>query len=334
LPDTALLEIAVLDGEVVVFCVRNGNVTMHRSPIAAAALRARIAELRRRVAYDSPERIRAAGSELYGLLFGGARASIESAGSLVIVPDDALQHVPFAALWRPSAGQYLGQSHVVSIAPSAALLVSRTTPVPPRRAILLVGNSAGDERESLAYLSSVEDEIAALRKVYRASRVMLGRDASKARFIAEAGSYDVIHFAGHGLSDDESLQAALLFAPGATNDAGRMSMGDIAQLRLARAPLVVLAACGTLRGRTGGIEGMPSLARSFLAAGAATVIGTVQDIDDATAGRLLASFHRSIAAGTSPATALRDAQRDAIARGGEDAHPKHWAPYVVYTATP
>jgi hypothetical protein len=49
---------------------------------------------------------------------------------------------------------------------------------------------------------------------------------------------------------------------------------------------------------------------------------------------LLAAFHRSIAAGASPAAALRNAQLDAIARGGADAEPKSWAPYVVYTATP
>jgi CHAT domain-containing protein len=79
---------------------------------------------------------------------------------------------------------------------------------------------------------------------------------------------------------------------------------------------------------------MPSLARSFLAAGASTVIGTLRDVDDATAGGLLASFHRSIAAGATPAAALRSAQLDAIARGGADAEPKNWAPYVVYTATP
>jgi len=105
-------------------------------------------------------------------------------------------------------------------------------------------------------------------------------------------------------------------------------------MRLPRAPLVVLAACGTLRGKTESIEGMPSIARSFLAAGASTVAGTLWDVDDARASAMGTAFHRAVDAGATPALALQEAQRDAIARGGEDAHPKHWGAYVIYTAVP
>ncbi|MNC87495.1 CHAT domain protein [compost metagenome] len=118
------------------------------------------------------------------------------------------------------------------------------------------------------------------------------------------------------------------------NDSGRLYMSDITRLRLPRAPLVVLAACGTLRGRVGGVEGMPSLARSFLAAGASTVVGTLWDTNDASSVQLVTSFHRSIAANESPAAALRNAQLEAIARGGIYAHPRNWAQYVIYGTTP
>jgi CHAT domain-containing protein len=333
LPDTTLVEFAVLDGEVVVFCVRDGLVTMHRSPIAADALRTRIEELHRAIGEDPPARVQVVAAGLYEVLFGGVSDRIAATKSLIIVADGPLQHVPFEVLWQASTRQYLVQSHTIAIAPSAAVLTARNAPARSADSILLVGSGAGNEEESLGYLPSVKDEIATLRRVYRSSHVLLGAEASAARFASEAGAYDVIHFAGHGLSDDESLTASLLFSPGA-NGSGRMYMTDIARLCLPRAPLVVLAACGTLRGRAEGVEGMPSLARSFLAAGASTVIGTVRDVDDATAGGLLAAFHRSIAAGALPAAALRSAQLDAIARGGADAEPKNWAPYVVYTATP
>jgi CHAT domain-containing protein len=333
LPDATLVEFAVLDREVIVFCVRDGGVSMHRSPIAAAALNARIDAFDRLMTDGTSEQLRSAASELYDVLFGGVADRIASATSLVIVPDGKLQRLPFSALWQSSTRQYLAQTYAISNAPSAALLTTRTAPAHPHPTALLVGNAAGNEDDALGYLSNVEQEISSLRRIYRSSRVLLGREASMARFAAEANAYDVIHFAGHGLSDDESLSASLLFAR-TPKDTGRMYMTDIAKLRLPRAPLVVLAACGTLRGRAVGVEGMPSLARSFLAAGASTVIGTVRDVDDATSGGLLASFHRSIVAGDSPAAALRKAQLDAIARGGADAEPKNWAPYVVYTATP
>lgn len=93
----------------------------------------------------------------------------------------------------------------------------------------------------------------------------------------------------------------------------------------------VLAACGTLRGRESGVEGMPSVARSFLEAGASTVVGTLADVNDEITARLLHAFHRHLAAGDSAAEGLRKAQLDAIARGGDDAREENWAPFVVYT---
>jgi CHAT domain-containing protein len=333
LPNAALVEFAVLDRGVVVFCVRNGDVRMQKLPIAADALRKKIEALRQSIANEPVERMRIVAAELYENLFGAIGDQIESAESLIIVPDDDLQRVPFGALWQRSKNQYLAQSHVVTIAPSAAVIARRTAPVREQRSVLLIGNAAGNEEESLAYLPSVNDEIASLRRVYRSSRVLFGTEASKARFMTEVAAFDVIHFAGHGLSDDESLTASLLLAR-SDNDSGRLYMSDIAALRLPRAPLVVLAACGTLRGRVGGVEGMPSLARSFLAAGASTVVGTLWDTDDAGSVQLLTSFHRSIAANASPAVALRNAQLEAIARGGENAEPRNWAQYVIYAATP
>jgi CHAT domain-containing protein len=333
LPDTALVEFAMLDREVVVFCVHNGAVTMQRLAIAPDELRKKIDDLRRRIARGPLDRVRDAGGDLFEILFGAIENRIDTAGTIVIVPGDDLQRVPFSALWRRQRKQYLVQSHAIAIAPSAAVLTTRRAPARTQRAVLLVGNAAGNEEESLEYLPNVKDEIATLQRVYRSANVFLGPEASKSRFVNEVAAYDVVHFAGHGLSDDESLTASLLFARGA-NDSGRLYTNDIAALRLPRAPLVVLAACGTLRGRVGGVEGMPSLARSFLAAGASTVIGTLWDTDDRSSVSLLTAFHRSVAGNVSPAMALRDAQRDAIARGDEGSHPKNWSQYVVYAATP
>lgn len=332
LPDTALVEFAVLDRDVVVFCLRDGVIRMHRLPIAADALRMRIEELRRLIAKEPVERVRDASAELHEILFAAVNDQIATAKKVIIVPDDDLQRVPFAALWDRSTKRYFVQSHAIAIAPSAAIIATRTAPARAHQSVLLIGNATGNEEESLGYLPNVKEEIASLQRVYHSSRTLFGPEVTKARFMAEAPSYDVIHFAGHGLSDDESLTASLLLARSGT-DSGRLYMSDIAKLRLPRAPLVVLAACGTLRGRVGGVEGMPSLARSFLAAGASTVVGTLWDTDDATSVQLLTSFHRSVAASDSPANALRNAQLGAIARGGEDAHPKNWAQYVIYAAT-
>ncbi|HVR38647.1 MAG TPA: CHAT domain-containing protein [Thermoanaerobaculia bacterium] len=299
--DTALVEYAVLPESLVIFSIRDGAMRMHTVAV--------------KVSESTPAEV----------LLGPVKDDIAAAKKIIFVPDKILQRVPF--------GQYLVQSHAVEIAPSASFLVARKIEKTKQRSVLIVGNPAPNPDENLEALPSVEREVDDVGAIYRPARVIFGPDATKQRFISEAPNYDVIHFAGHGVSDEESLTASLLFAKTKT-DSGRMYMSDIAKLKLPRAPLVVLAACGTLRGKAAGVEGMPSLARSFLAAGASTVIGTLWDIDDAKSATLLASFHRHIVAGDSPAVALQSAQREAIARGGEDADPKNWAPFVVYTATP
>lgn len=333
LPNTTLVEFIVLEREVVAFCVREGRVTMHRNPTSAADLRRRVDELHEALDDKAPDRIRAAATTLYEILFGGLTSDLAATKSLILVPHDHVQRVPFGVLWSESAREYLVQSHTISVAPSAALLVSRDARQPSHRSILLVGNAAANEEEGLAHLTNVKAEIAAMQRIYPTSRVLLGAEATVPRFVAEAPSHDLLHFAGHGVADDDSVGASLLLAPSG-NVPGRMYMSDIARLRLPRAPIVVLAACGTLRGPVTGVEGMPSLARSFLAAGASTVIGTLRDVNDATASDLLQTFHRAVADGDAPADALRKAQLDAIASGGAGADPVNWAPYVVYTAIP
>jgi tetratricopeptide (TPR) repeat protein len=147
LPDTALVEFAVLDDEVIVFCVRDGVVKMHRLPITADDLRAKIDELRRLFGSARAERVRLAAAELYEILLGAVSDRIATAKLLVIVPDDDLQRVPFAALWERSTGQYLVQSHRIAIAPSAAVIARRAAPMRTQRSVLLIGNPAGNEEE-------------------------------------------------------------------------------------------------------------------------------------------------------------------------------------------
>jgi tetratricopeptide (TPR) repeat protein len=309
---TVAVEYAVLPDMVVIFSIGPGGLRMHTVPVKA-------------------DRLTADRSDLANLLLAPVREDLGGAASVVFIPDKILQRVPFASL--PWNGRYLIETHTVSVAPSASVLRPERVIGPKQRSVLIVGNPAPNPELKLELLPSVEREVASVSAIYRPARVLFGVKATKARFAADAPGYDVIHFGGHGVSDEESLTASLLFARDGS-DPGRMYTADIEKLRLTRNPLVVLAACGTLRGRARGKEGMPSLARSFLAAGASTVVGTLWNVDDNQSGPLMTAFHRRIAAGETPASALRTAQLEAIARSGADAESKNWAAFVVYTVRP
>jgi CHAT domain-containing protein len=101
---------------------------------------------------------------------------------------------------------------------------------------------------------------------------------------------------------------------------------DIAANRLRAHPVVVLSGCDTAIGHVYRGEGSLSLARPFLAAGAAAVIATEWPLGDIDAPVMVAAIHNALR-GDSPAAALAHAQRDAIRAGMTI---DRWATFVAF----
>src|SRR5207249_4388812 len=114
---------------------------------------------------------------------------------------------------------------------------------------------------------------------------------------------------------------------------GALTSREIAQLRLRSAEVVVVEACSTLRGRVGKIDGVPSIGRMFLVAGVPDVIGTLWDIEDREASSFVDTLHDRLAAGDSPASALRSAQLHALQSPNPELnHPAYWASFALIGA--
>jgi CHAT domain-containing protein len=88
-----------------------------------------------------------------------------------------------------------------------------------------------------------------------------------------------------------------------------------------KADLVILSACNTTVGRSLGQEGVSSLARAFLAAGANAVLTTSWSVADTASGSLLAEFYRNLQRGKGVALALRDAKLALLRRFGPNVVP-------------
>src|SRR5262249_37233404 len=110
----------------------------------------------------------------------------------------------------------------------------------------------------------------------------------------QLADYQIIHFDTHGIQNDEEpelsgLVLSLVDASGAPQD-GFVRLHDVYAMRL-RANLVVLSACQTGIGRQNGNEGLTSLARGFLSAGAAQVLSTLWEVDDEATAALMERFY-------------------------------------------
>ena len=100
-------------------------------------------------------------------------------------------------------------------------------------------------------------------------------------------------------------------------------------MRLA-ADLVTLSACETGTGAVHGQEGVASLARPFVAAGARSVVANLWTADDRFSLTLMREFYRQLAGAADIGQALRNAKLTMLEQFGREAVPKLWSGVLVY----
>jgi CHAT domain-containing protein len=268
------------------------------------------------------------GERLHDLLLGQA-GGLADVDELVVVPDKALQRIPFAALRDSRTGRYLIEQAAIVVAPSAAFALARAGRRPPRfESVILVGDPSFDAARfpELSRLRSAREEVAGVAALYPRVRTLDGEAATAAAFRDALVNADIVHFAGHArYRADRPDLSYLVFARHAAHD-GALFARDIRDLRLSGIALVVLSACETLTPELTRTGGFGALARAFLIAGAPAVVGSLWVVDDRATARFMTSFHTELAAGLAPAEALRAAQTKAIRSGDGDA-PMVWAAF-------
>jgi CHAT domain-containing protein len=313
---TALLEYVWLDDRLVVFAADRSGVTVVKIAANRSTIETLVATFRSSLARGDAT----SGAQLHALLIAPIAQRIARQPTLVIVPDGALHGVAFSALFDPQSRRYLIEDHTVIVAPSAAVyseaLKRRETRVSASDLLLVAQPKRGD-----VPLDTGEAE--EITPLYAKVTRLTGAAASRAALLREVIAANVLHFAGHGITDARAGSALLLAS--SAGDSGIVDTRDIAALSLPVARTVVLAACSTAAARArSGREGVDSVARAFLAAGAPSVIATLWPIDDRLAAPMFVRIHRRLAQGATAADAVREAQLDAI-RGAAPLPPSIWA---------
>ncbi|HYH98673.1 CHAT domain-containing protein, partial [Hyalangium sp.] len=102
---------------------------------------------------------------------------------------------------------------------------------------------------------------------------------------------------------------------------------ELAGLNMWGTQLVVLSACDTGRGDVKIGEGVYGLRRSFLVAGAETLITSLWKVNDETTHQLMESYYRLLLAGIGRTAALRKAMMELRHR---QPHPHFWAPFTAF----
>ncbi|MGA8806320.1 MAG: CHAT domain-containing protein, partial [Thermoanaerobaculia bacterium] len=274
--DSTLVEYAVLRNSIAIFYISSTEkgfvqIAVPHADVAAMVERCSDAIQRRR----DIRVMQQTSADLYRLLLDPVRRHLAGIHNLIIVPDRELHGVAFSALYDSHRGRYVLDDFNVYITTNAS-----TVPGGNTHAVLAPVLVVGDPRDgNLTNLRDAATEAEGIAAMYPAATLLSGENATRARFIAASRRSGLIHYAGHANSDLFEAAGSLHLASDSAGS-GDLDSGSIAALHFQHAPLVILAACGTIRGNPDHIEGMPSIARAFLAAGARNVIGTLWDVDD------------------------------------------------------
>lgn len=268
---------------------------------------------------------------------------------LVVIPDGRLNSLPFDALVDGS-GRYLGETHTIVHSPSATsyyLLAKR-----PRRTLtfdhtllaiggvpynqlpqLKASSAAAYDHTPLSELPGSKDEVLAARTAIgdRGTVLLLDSNATESAFKrANLAQFRIIHLAVHGVANTthpDRSALVLLSDPSAGED-GLLQASEIVQLRL-RADLVILSACDTAVGPVEGEEGIETLSKAFLLAGARAVVSTLWSVDDTHSLFLMTRFYAHLAAHEPIALALAAAKRDMLNKFGHELAPYYWAAFTL-----
>lgn len=295
------------------------------------------------VGADDLPQVKQIGSDLYEQLLGPASHLLRGAKRIVIVPDGPLRRIPFALLRvGGEAGSWLVERHAISVVPSAGVLseLRRTGRARATQAVLaLAGVDATPASRALSeeLRSSAGALPFAAEEARDVARVLGGERAGARAEVAATEStikraaldrYRVLHFAAHGVIDDVVPRRSAVLLGTDEREDGLLQLNEIANLRVG-ADLVVLATCRSHVGRNVRGEGLLSLSRAFMHAGARTVAATLWPVSDRDTRTLMTAFYRALARGAAPDAALQAAQIEMIDARGRQALPSRWAAFVV-----
>jgi CHAT domain-containing protein/Tfp pilus assembly protein PilF len=187
----------------------------------------------------------------------------------------------------------------------------------------------------LTRLLYTRNEADAVMAVTPQGKGMLAVDFDASRAVATSpalAKYRIVHFATHGIFNNRhpelsGLVLSLVNQQGKPQD-GFLKLQDIYSMRLP-VDLVVLSGCETGLGEQINGEGLLSLTRGFMYAGATRVVASLWSVSDVATATLMADFYRAMEHdGIRPAAALRVAQIQ-MWKQKQWSFPYYWAAFQI-----
>jgi len=302
---------------------------------------------------------------LYELIIRPIEPWLSDVRQWLIIPDGALDYVPFAALQGADvkSGSFVAMQHDVALAPAAWMLQTTGVRAVPRdrRSLLLVADPvyqaddprlAAAEDGPLTTQASAKRALDPARRDYRrlaftaqeAAQILaefspadvdqlIGLNATRERLLSlDWSKYRFIHVATHGIVDAQvpQLSALILGSYDASGNVvdGAVRVADLS-LQTLRADVAVFSACDTALGKEVLSEGLVGIGSTTLARGARAVVASLWPVSDEIGARLMTEFYRHLLHDSMSAPAALGAAMRSVVSHDASADPALWAAFQV-----
>ncbi|MEM8968074.1 MAG: CHAT domain-containing protein [Bacteroidota bacterium] len=271
---------------------------------------------------------------LYEQLLLPAQRILDQISSLIIVPHQELNYLPFESLLN-SEGSYLLESHSVSYQYTASFLSAQTTATADLDNALALAPFSVNETYSPTQFSPLASSIAEIAEL---SGVTLEHsEATKANFLQYSNEASIIHLATHAIANNEDpSRSYIAFYPYTQADSTyKLFAHELYNLPLQETQLAFLSACETATGKMVNGEGIMSLSRAFAYAGCPNLITSLWKAEDNATAYLSERFYQYLSEEHSIAEALRQAKLDLLDNPqlAQFHAPTYWS-HLVFVGTP
>ena len=271
--------------------------------------------------------------DLFQLLIDLVKDSLKG-NKLIVVPDKQLFFAPFSSLVDEN-DRFLTSEYSIQITPSLHTLkasMQRTNDSNIGFA-LFIGNPTVEKislnGEVFTSLCGAAEEVKYLANLFQA-KPLLGSEARKRVVQQHLSEASIIHIAAHA----ESKRGEIILAANTSHDQPNpesflLTQEDITSISV-QARLVVLCCCYTGKGKVSS-EGVIGITRSFLAAGARSVLATLWPINDNATKEFMEKFYGELLEETPVCEALRRAQNFFQEHENNTYQAiRIWAPFTIY----
>jgi CHAT domain-containing protein len=260
--------------------------------------------------------------KFYNILF--KTLDLKKYNSLIISPDASLNLIPFETLY--DGKNYLIERVNISYIPSGRELINDNKQNKSLEKMSIFAKSNFSDYKTLENLNYSIHESQSIKKFYP-NALFFTEDQATKKQLFQLIKPKQLHLSTHGAYDIQTENENPLLNTFLYLDKPISGL-ELSALNLEGTKLVVLSACQTALGEVENAEGVSSMAKAFMEAGAKDILVTLWSIDDKASSHLMKRFYFYLKKGLSHKDALRQAKLELL-KSKEFSEPYLWSAMIL-----